>query len=118
MDEAVVQYKNGLFKHCIGTVGMRALGTGQTVDQSIGTVHLIVAVELAELLPGIPREFAGSAETLVNSEAKCSKLSFLRAILVSVVLLPSWWVCVVFGGLTYNPIRGGMTTIQNGLNVR
>ena len=36
-------------------------GTGKPVDQAIGSVHLVVAADLVELLAGVAQDFAGLA---------------------------------------------------------
>jgi hypothetical protein len=59
MVEAVVQ--NGLFNRCLNPVGMSSLGTGQSIDQAIGTEHLVVAANFVKLLAGIAHDFASLA---------------------------------------------------------
>ncbi len=64
---------------------MRPLGPRQAIDQAIGSVRLKVAADLVKLLAAIAHDLASLAD-VVEFVSKFCRLSFLRAILLLVVM--------------------------------
>ena len=64
---------------------MRTSGPREPIQEALGPVGLVAAPDLVELLPGVPHEPTGLAD-VAQVLGNCSRLSFLRAIFLLVVI--------------------------------